>query len=98
MITSEFIEFIEKNHLPCLIWNFGDCPLQEVAHLAPELSIEKNGEILSAIRCYVVLHKIGYGGDIIPRNMMEEFERFSLDNDYQITIPIIFTAFNHSEE
>lgn len=98
MTTSEFIEFIEKYRLPCLIWNFGDCPLQEVAHLVPELSIEKNGEILSAVRCYVVLHKTGHGDDLIPRNMMEEFETFSLYDDYQITIPILFTEFNQSEE
>lgn len=98
MTTSEFIEFIETNRLPCLIGYFGDCPLQEVAHLAPELSIEKNGEILSAIRCYVVLHKIGDENDIIPRNTIDEFETFSLHNGYQIITQIILTTFDQSEE
>jgi hypothetical protein len=96
MTTSEFIEFIENNQLPCLIWNFGNCPLKEIADLAPELSIEKNGDIISAIRCYVVLHKPGIGDDLIPQNMIEEFERFSIHDGYQITIPIIYSAFDQS--
>jgi hypothetical protein len=72
--------------------------LQEVADLAPELSIKKNGEILSAICCYVVLHKPRNGDDIIPQKMIEEFERFPIHNGYQITIPIIFTEFDQSAE
>jgi hypothetical protein len=96
MTTKGFIEFIEVNHLPGLIWYFGVCPLREIAGLQPEISIEKNGEILSAVRCYVVLHRPGNGEDIIPQNMIEEFETFPMDNGYQITIPIVFKEFDQS--
>ncbi len=84
MNTNEFIEFIENSHLRCLIWHFDDCPLQEIAQLQPEISIDKNDEILSAIRCFVVLHKAGSAENIIPQNMIEEFEIFSLNSGYQI--------------
>jgi hypothetical protein len=76
-----------------LLWNFDNCPLKEVKNLQNELTIEKDGEIKNAIRCYVVLHKEREGNEIIPQNMIDEFEVFDIDKDYKITIPIIISEF-----
>jgi hypothetical protein len=93
-----FIDFIEENRLPGILWNFDDCPLEEVEQLTNELTIEKDGEIKKAIRCNVILHKEDEGQEIIPQNMIEEYEEFVIGGGYKLTIPIIFTELHHNDE
>jgi hypothetical protein len=93
-----FIDFIEKNNLPGILWNFDDCPLEQVKKLENELTIEKDGEIKKAIRCYVILHKENEGQEIIPQNMIEEYEEFFVGQEYKLTIPIIYTEVHHNDE
>jgi hypothetical protein len=92
-----YINFIESNKLPGLIWNFSECPLDVVKNFEGELAIEKNGEIKNAIRCYVILHKNGEGDEIIPKNMIDEFEEFQLEQNYKITIPIMISEYYHDD-
>lgn len=93
--VQKYIKIIEENNLPGLLWNFDSCPLKEIRNLQSELTIEKDGEIKNAIRCYVVLHKESGGVEIIPQNMIDEFEVFDIFKNYKITIPIIISEFQH---